>query len=475
MAKLDKRQHQIPGFTVRDNTLIKEKLPDPARRIEIEIGDEKEPDRFLPQFKTKHWDNETNFSVRLVDDDYDGGTVQTRKVRGKDVAEWSRAGRTARFYELDGYEDGGFEFEVELAEKPADNVLRFSIRTKEFNFYYQPELTEEEKAEGANRPEDVVGSYAVYHKSKAHNRVGGKHYRTGKAFHIYRPYAEDATGERVWCELNIDETRGELTVTVPQDFLDSVVYPVLVDPTFGYESVGGSSIDALEFISVGDVSPADDGDLTTISTYIDFSNSRNANVGIYTANGTAPGTHIANGTSRSVTGEGWEDWSVDAAITATSEYWLAMQVDNPSFNDHIPYDSTVTATDVRYDNSWIYDSWPDDPSLTFDNNAAFSIYATYTASGGGTSTNDERSAEAHGSQDTSAERSSEAHGQETANGERASETHGSDTATAERSAEAAGQSTENAERSAEIEGDSPISLTAALDGQDITLTWTYDP
>jgi hypothetical protein len=36
------------------------------------------------------------------------------------------------------------------------------------------------------------------------------------------------------------QTTGILTITIPQDFLDKAVYPITVDPTFGYTSVGAS-------------------------------------------------------------------------------------------------------------------------------------------------------------------------------------------------------------------------------------------
>ena len=46
----------------------------------------------------------------------------------------------------------------------------------------------------------------------------------------------------MWCDLDI--TDGELTVTVPEDFLNKASYPVVVDPTFGYTSVGGTQQNA---------------------------------------------------------------------------------------------------------------------------------------------------------------------------------------------------------------------------------------
>src|SRR3990167_4927105 len=134
-----------------------------------------------------------------------------------------------------GLEDGGYEIEIILNEKPLTNTFDFQIDgAEQLDFFYQPALTQKEIDEGASRPDNVIGSYAVYHKTKANHRMGDINYATGKAFHIYRPKAIDANGVEVWAELNI--TGGTLTVTVPVTFLSSAVYPVKVDPTFGWTS-----------------------------------------------------------------------------------------------------------------------------------------------------------------------------------------------------------------------------------------------
>lgn len=231
---------------VERNTFKFDVVKEKARQIDVEIGDIKQ-DAFLPQIKIKQWSNEANFSMRLVDDDYNG------KVSEKQGAiEWKKGIKTARMYPLKGFENGGLEFEVEFASKPDTNVVEFSIQSKELDFFYQEEVSDThatkraehwgislEEAKRRIRPENIVGSYAVYHKTKRNNFVGGKEYRTGKAFHIYRPHAEDANGKRVWCDLNIEND--VLRVTIPQDFLDSAMYPIIVDPTFGHTTIGASS------------------------------------------------------------------------------------------------------------------------------------------------------------------------------------------------------------------------------------------
>jgi len=159
-------------------------------------------------------------------------------------------------------EYGDLEWSMKLTDKPPINVFSMPIQSENLKFYYQPPLYEEygfsepfsnstflvnathvmELVNGTwitttYRPENVVGSYAVYHAYKMNNE-----YKTGKAFHIYRPKIIDAEGKTAWANLNIDEKKGVLMVTIPQEFLDKAVYPVVIDPTFGYETAGASRV-----------------------------------------------------------------------------------------------------------------------------------------------------------------------------------------------------------------------------------------
>lgn len=225
--------NKLKDFKTERNTLIRAVKPNSKDRIELEIGDAKQDD-FIPQAKIKRWDNETNFSIRR-----DNGARTYKTEKGKVVAEG--AIEDVVIYELaDIGEDGGLEIEIHLKEKPDTNIFDFTLQTKGLNFFYQPPLTPEDIADGMSAPENVIGSYAVYHKTGRNNKVGGMEYKTGKAFHIYRPEAIDANGKKTWCELNI--TDDVLTVTAPQDFLDTATYPVVIDPTFGYTSVGAFTI-----------------------------------------------------------------------------------------------------------------------------------------------------------------------------------------------------------------------------------------
>ncbi|GAI88470.1 unnamed protein product, partial [marine sediment metagenome] len=132
-------------------------------------------------------------------------------------------------------EDGGLRFELILKKKPLINSFTIPIKSKNLRFSKQPFLTQEDIDAGASCPLNVEGSYAIYHATKKNNQ-----YMTGKAFHIYRPIAEDVLGNKAWCSLHIDGYLDpkNLTITIPQQFLDEATYPVTIDPDFGYTTIG---------------------------------------------------------------------------------------------------------------------------------------------------------------------------------------------------------------------------------------------
>lgn len=373
MAKIPKRVKDkmatlVAGGVFERETIKKVKVGNPARKIEFEIGDSKEDD-FKPQYKTLHWDNEANFSARLVTKD--GAVTEHDGKMAYDDGE-----KIARFYEKDtGDEDGGFEFDVVLNSKPDSNVLTWTIRHKDLDFFYQPALTAEEIKEGTSRPENVEGSYAVYHKTKKNNRVGGKEYRTGKAFHIYRPYAEDANGERVWCELNI--TDDLMTVTVPQEWVDKAVYPVVVDPAFGYTSVGGSNTNTANFVGNQHAS----SETTTIQKLSMYGRSTNSEItgggGLY--EGTSFIAETIGRKNLPTTGDNeWHDFSFSShpSVVSSTNYIIGFQTDTPGAFGGFRYSLDTSGGTGRLFTTE-YPTWPD-PASYFTNSNKYSIYATYT-------------------------------------------------------------------------------------------------
>ena len=161
-----------------------------------------------------------------------------------DVAMPAISGFTEYRYETIQLTDG-YEINLILNKPPPTNIFYYPLTVKNAEFYYQPPLTPEEIARGCIRPDNVVGSYAVYGPKKDNE------YGTGKIMHIYRPKVTDAKGAWIWGVLNYKE--GVLSVTVDPVWLSKAVYPVTVDPIFGYNSVGGSTTGLVQDWAYGDL------------------------------------------------------------------------------------------------------------------------------------------------------------------------------------------------------------------------------
>lgn len=345
--------------------------------LEAEIGDLKQ-ENFFPQVKIKRFDNEVNFSMRYDQKTHGLGTVE--QIGEKTI--WKNGKEEVHIYEV----DNGYELEAILKEKPVTNRVDFTIQTKGLSFYFQPELTEAEIKAGHRRPEHVVNSYAVYMTDKKKNIQGGKVYRSGKVGHIYRPKIIDSKGEWVWGHLILDEISNILSVEIPQEFLDTANYPVKVDPTFGYDTAGGSS--AVAGSAAGAIGSlfntliAIPGDVVTgISFYArEAAGSETVTTGIYTVSGGeldvrtgATGTvNVNSGTPQ------WWSTSHSIALTDGVEYGVAYGSWGGgvgSENTRIYYDTGApSGTGSLATTTSLPATWSEAGNFSF----YFSIYATYT-------------------------------------------------------------------------------------------------
>lgn len=400
MADIDKSKlpkELTDKYTIAANTFVAVPKIDPKDKIEVEIGDSKQPD-FKPQVKIMRWDNEVNFSVRLKDDQIEPETISANK----DKIVWDKGKISANFYDIkDG--EGGFEFEVILKEKPASNKIEFTLETKGLDFFYQPELTDAEVLKDWNddlppgetietlrrklRPENVVGSYAVYSSEKKVNFVGGKEYRAGKIGHIYRPKIIDNVGNEVWGELHIE--MGILSVTIPQDFLDNAIYPIrhAAGLTFGYTSIGASNtaVDYTEKVWGQLVNPisAVTGDTVTSFSWYGRTDGPNDSIScaLYTIVASAFSTRL--GTSKTIiTGTAAAGWrtssAVSIALTNATSFGVAWDYQDSTaasffynYYDTTSGNKTDLSTNATFASSWTHGSF---------NARNYSIYATYTQS-----------------------------------------------------------------------------------------------
>lgn len=360
---------------INDTTWGKEIKSNPKDRIEIIVGDDKQAD-FKPQVKIQRWDNEVNFSIRA--EEKAGATIEEKDG----VIKYITPEYEVHQYEKpNAGEDGGFEFEWVLNSLPSTNILTATIQTKELDFFYQGELTQEEIDAGSERPENVIGSYAVYHKTKRDNALGSKEYKTGKAFHIYRPKAADFNGTEEWCDLNIDETNGLLTVTIPQKFLDDAVYPVKVDPTFGYTSKGASSSSMEDTIIGSWAAPADNGSVGSITAYLNITTAAHTTkFALYNYTSTSDAGNLIAATAAGLIGTGDSTYTLNfsspPSIVASTNYHILGWSESTIGANTLFWD---TVSNGGLFSSVVYTgTFPSPLTSESSLNQRHSIYATYS-------------------------------------------------------------------------------------------------
>jgi len=363
-------------------------------KIEVRLGNETD-DKFTPTIEMKRWE-ETQFRLIPPADASKDNKKSLSFVGDKAVFETPKMK-----YEM--YEVGDdFKYVWYLNEPPPTNKIEFGIESSGLDFLYQPPLNEEypdsqncsptecdTDGDGeldSFRPENVVGSYAVYHQTKGKmNDIGGKDYKTGKAFHIYRPHIIDATGTEAWGNLHIEN--GIYSVEIPQEFLDTAVYPIKSNDTFGFETAGASNSTIENQILLGRYAPSSSGTGVSITAYVQNdwqSASRNTKANVYqdeTGQTDVDVALLANGTTEQVALAtsflGWKTYNFSSAPTFVSGtyYRLAIWAASAGGSSLVFWDST--GTHGWYYKTATYGTWPD-PSGTLTNDTNdLSIYATY--------------------------------------------------------------------------------------------------
>jgi hypothetical protein len=316
-------------------------------------------------------------------------TIEDKPYEGNEITKWQTIEQLHS--NIDWIRDGvrtdanwwynpskiGFEFEVILNEKPTSNIYPMSIKTKGLDFWRQEGPSYEEKAtQFASCDPDVVGSYAVYHaEGKKDNE-----YQTGKAFHIYRPIANDANGWHVFCEIDIDEQNELLNITIPQDFLDNAVYPIVIDPTFGYTSAGATQATFSSRIYANQYTPPVVMNITSISAYLNLTGGSSA-IGLFGIYRNSSNALLASGTGSLASTTQWH--TVNVTYNAENETDVLLAASGYALLGYggaiyIYYD-TNAAYSYR-EKSYTYTGTLPDP-ITWDTSTtgrAYSIYATYT-------------------------------------------------------------------------------------------------
>jgi len=282
--------------------------------------------------------------------------------------------------------EGGFKIDVLLSEKPDTNRFCYQIEGAEnYDFFYQPPLTAEEIAEGASRPPEIEGSYAVYHKTLKNHEIGKENYATGKVMHIPRPQVWEIGNEektKQWADLSY--TDGQLCVTTPQDFIDNADYKngVRIDPTFGYMTIGASDSGTFSQNGIRAVlgQPIQgSGSLVSISSYISTVSGSGNYKGVIFASSTK--TLLTNGISGAgaiPTSYAWATTTYSTQPTLSSaETYYAGIIHNATFGVTFKIDTAVANT-FAFDSTNDYTTPTDPTDATAGNNVQYSQYATYS-------------------------------------------------------------------------------------------------
>jgi hypothetical protein len=336
----------------------------------VELGDRYSND-FIPTAKINRWGGECFVEPRF------NTLIKPTPVLEGNILKWVSPNLEVHFFE----DAGSFEYMTVLNQKPASNIISFDIETQGLDFLYQPVLTQEEIDRGDIQPENVAGSYAVYHSTRTniHScKADADKYKVGKAFHIYRPQAVDSSGKKTWCLLSIDIQAGTLIIEVPQNFLDTATYPVYIDPNFGYETIGSAGSIIENDIQGSKFTCTEAGTATNITAYIDITGGNfDTKTAIYKH---SDASLLAGSNEVNVAADGWIEYNVSGSLTA-QDYVLEAWSESTANTCYLKRDSGDTDQSHRVVGE-VYNGWPD-PATWQHYTYKHSIYCTYTAAGAG--------------------------------------------------------------------------------------------
>ncbi|MHA2063292.1 MAG: hypothetical protein ACXABY_02805 [Candidatus Thorarchaeota archaeon] len=289
-------------------------------------------------------------------------------------------------------------------QKPATNKysLKLEGNWQDFDFIYQepfPSPTSEmidgeewltqvwpgAAGDISTRHRKIDGSTAVYHKTKCHHAKGGTNYRNGKAFHIFVPKAIDSEGKFEWCTLSIVD--GIYTVTIPQSFLDTAVYPVTVNDEFGYQTITGTEgtfgNDQLYLLAIGTMPEA--GTLDKVLIY-DHDSSANANIrfGLYSDDGDGSWTLIfASGDFSGPALDHWEEAAAGSEVLGNG-LWIASALQTEHDSDISGVYDAGGGTYSRWSKAFTpYAAMPADPDSFSELDRRYATYIEYTPTAAG--------------------------------------------------------------------------------------------
>lgn len=287
-------------------------------------------------------------------------------------------------------EFGGVDYIFTLKKKPPSNKISFGYDPSVLVPYLQPELTAQEIADGAFRPDFVVNSIAWYHgtqgglvtPSQVADRI-----TTGKAFHQYRLRLVAADSSWIWTDWGL-EAGNLVTLYVDQTFLNTKPYPMMLMPvadTFGDTSTSATTASVEGFLNGQIFACPAAGTGVTTHAYVRATTANklmkgglydavDPNSNLITNGGTGQNTVVANGAH-------WEAFAFSSAPTlAAANYRIIVWGASGSGTGVVYYDTGVGTIEYK---SQDYGSYPTNVDWAQLTSRTFSLYCTYTPSGGG--------------------------------------------------------------------------------------------
>lgn len=383
----NKYKFQTPGQTLDQQDIY------------AEVGGEP-TDGFYPHIRYARWGGESWLELRLRFNEQ--AFEDALEALPSGVLQWSHGSVvTTRFYRLGSDdEEGGFEWESILHSKPPSNTkVQFDIALSGCNLHYQPSATEQEQLLGlpagsVEMEPRAEGSYEVY-SSNTHNK-----YRSGKVCQLFKPLLIDANGDTAYADFNSDAAEtGVLEIDLPDKWLRNAAYPVIVDPTAGWSTAGGTAYSTEDSLYVGHNQGTYDDSTGTLTADHTVDTD-----GVHAWAKAATGSHTAYFAVYENDRTG-TDGSADALVASNSEtltYAASAEqydvdVSNATLSSGTRYSvgflgAETTQYAVKLYGTWVGDSGtqrkasqtslPDPIGTVTTDSRRFSMWLTYTESGG---------------------------------------------------------------------------------------------
>lgn len=346
--------------------------------------------KFVPNVNISKYSDEAYLNINHPD------VVTTEKqILKDDKVSITIGNNTHRIYVLP---NGRLEYDIEFATRPPTNQVFFDIDfSPGLRFVYQDTLENDFNrnkviwdAQGIDltqylidniRPDEVVGSYAVFFNNK------NNQYRSGKFCHIYRPKLIDNLGKEIFADIDIDIPTKKMTISMDAGWLNSASYPVILDPEIGDTGKpatewGSSSPTNIAMRGTTDGSGGD-----TIQVHGWFKNTHGSldkswKLGVYDNTSSLPANLLLSSVeiTESPSFDGEDAAAYVTSLSASTDYWIVFVQEDGTAKlfydtDHASADNSF-ATGSNYE---LLDPW----NHSFSLDRYYGVWADYAAAPSG--------------------------------------------------------------------------------------------